>query len=153
MGISDKNVKDLMTLKPVFSTPEASLQEVARLMVDGDCGEIPLVENSQEMRVIGVITDRDIVCRTLGVGKNPMDLSARDCMTKSPVTIKEDQSAKECIQLMEDNKIRRIPVVDNEGRLCGMVAQADFAEVDDDETIEMVREVSRPSEDSSQVAH
>lgn len=153
MGISNKNVKDLMARTPVFSTPDASLQEIARLMVDGDCGEIPLVENSQAMKVIGVITDRDIVCRTLGVGKNPMDLSARDCMTDSPVTVKEDTSAKECIQIMEDNKIRRIPVVDNEGRLCGMVAQADFAEVDDDETVEMVREVSRPSEDSSQVAH
>lgn len=153
MGIANKNVKDLMSQNPIFSTPDASLQEIAVMMTEADCGEIPLIKDADKMDVIGVITDRDIVCRTLGVGKDPMELKAQDCMTSPALTATEDMSAKECIRLMQDNKIRRIPVVDQDGRLCGMVAQADFAQVDDDETIEMVQEVSRPSNSASQITH
>jgi CBS domain-containing protein len=153
MGIADKNVKDLMSQNLIFSTPEASLQEIAVMMTEADCGEIPLIKDPEKMDVVGVITDRDIVCRTLGIGKNPMELVAQDCMTSPAVTATEDMPAKECIKLMQDNKIRRIPVVDRSGRLCGMVAQADFARVDDDETIEMVQEVSKPSDSASQVTH
>lgn len=153
MGIADKNVKDLMSRNLIYSTPEASLQEIAVMMTEADCGEIPLIRDPDKMDVIGVITDRDIVCRTLGVGKNPMELLAQDCMTSPAVTASEEMSAKECIRLMQDNKIRRIPVVDHAGRLCGIVTQADFAMVDDDETIEMVQEVSQPSDSASQVTH
>lgn len=71
------NLNEIMAKDLFSSTPDTSLAEIARLMVEHDCGEIPLVENS---KVVGVITDRDIVCRTLGVGKNPLDLTAQNCM-------------------------------------------------------------------------
>lgn len=154
MAIFKKKLKEIMTENVVFSTPEASLLEIARMMVDCDCGEIPLVENIEKKNVIGVVTDRDIVCRTLGVGKDPMKLTARDCMTSPTVTCKQDDTVKDALQVMEEKKIRRIPIVDENDSLIGIIAQADLIEAaDEDDAAEMIQEVSKPSESPSEVRH
>jgi CBS domain-containing protein len=85
------------------------------MMVDNDCGEIPVVENRERNLPIGVITDRDIVCRTVARGLNPLDLTVPDCMSKPCVTVTPDMSGEECSRIMEENKIRRVPVVDADG--------------------------------------
>jgi CBS domain-containing protein len=120
-------VKDVMTADPACCISESALQEVAQMMVDHDCGEIPVVENKQTKKPIGVITDRDIVCRTVARGLNPLDLTVADCMSKPCVTVTSDMSVEECSRVMEANKIRRVPVVDAAGRCCGIVALADIA--------------------------
>src|SRR6266568_4202653 len=74
-------VRDMMTGDPACCTAETSLPEVARMMVDRDCGEIPVVDNTSSKVPIGVVTDRDIVCRTVANGLNPLDLTAADCMS------------------------------------------------------------------------
>jgi len=136
------HVKEIMSTHLRTCPADAGLQEVAAKMVDGDCGAIPVVEGS---RIIGVITDRDIVCRAVRMGKNPLELKARDCMTDSCVTINADASIEECLRLMETNQIRRIPVVDAQGACCGMVAQADVANhVGAYETSELIKGVSAP---------
>jgi CBS domain-containing protein len=119
-------VKELMTADPACCTSENGLQEVAQMMVDNDCGEIPVVENKETKLPIGVITDRDIVCRTVARGLNPLDLTVADCMSKPCVTVTPDMSVEECSRILEGNKIRRVPVVDADGSCCGIVALADI---------------------------
>lgn len=119
--------RDIMTKDPAFCTPDTDLKSVAQMMCQHDCGEIPVVDSPESRKPIGVITDRDITCRTLGQGRDPFDLKASDCMSSPPVTVKEDASLDDCCRLLEEHQIRRIPVVDDSGRLCGIVAQADIA--------------------------
>ena len=133
-----------MTPDPQCCGPETSLTEVAKLMVDADCGEIPVVDASN--RLIGVVTDRDIVCRVVAKGKNPSSVTAEAAMTKPVVAVTADTTLDEIVAIMEENQIRRVPVVDASGCCCGIVAQADVAMVArESEVGEMVREVSRDS--------
>ena len=136
-------VKDVMTADPACCIPETALQEVAQMMIDHDCGEIPVVENKETKRPIGVITDRDIVCRTVARGLNPLDLTVADCLTTPCVTVTPEMSIGACVWIMEDKKIRRVPVVDSDGRCCGIVALADIAlRGKTGVTAEVVKEVS-----------
>jgi len=137
-------VKDIMTKDPTCCTPDTNLQEVARLMVEHDCGEIPVVENKQSMKPVGVVTDRDICCRTVAEGKNPLGMTAGDCMSGPCVTVTPEMSVEDCCRVMEENQIRRVPVVDENGACCGIVAQADIAQhAPNQETAEVVKVVSR----------
>lgn len=147
------SVKDIMVKNVACAIPEATLVEIAKLMVEYDCGEIPLVESKANKRVIGVITDRDIVCRSLGQGNNPLKLKARDCMTTPAVTATLEMMSEDCVELMEQFKIRRIPVVDDNDILCGMISMADLVmDVDEESAAEMVQEVSTPK-NSPQIHH
>ena len=138
-------VKDVMTTDPACCISETALQEVAQMMVDHDCGEIPVVDSKETKRPIGVITDRDIVCRTVAKGVNPLDLTVADCMTTPCVTVTPEISVDQCAKVMEDKKIRRVPVVDAEGCCCGIVALADIAlRGKTGLTAEVVTEVSEP---------
>ena len=138
--------KDIMTDAPACCTPDAKLQHVAQLMRENNCGEIPVVDGKKTMKPIGVITDRDIVCRTLAKGKSPLEVSAKDCMTEPAITVGSETSLEECCQLMEQNQIRRIPVVDERGACCGIVAQADMARcAPEHQAVALLKEVSLPA--------
>lgn len=137
-------VRDIMTSSPSCCTPETSLQETAKLMVDHDCGSVPVVENLENMKPVGMITDRDICCRTVAEGKNPLELTAGDCMSTPVVTIPQDANIDDCCRVMEQKQVRRVPVVDERGSCCGIVAQADIAHhASEHRTGDVVREVSR----------
>lgn len=137
-------VKELMSSQPATCTSSTPLPEVARAMKEQDCGMIPVTDRSGAP--IGVVTDRDIVCRTVAERRNPIDLTAGDVMTKSCVTIGPEASLEECQRLLEEHQLRRVLVVDDGGSCCGVVAQADIALHGPAEgTAEVVREVSRPS--------
>ncbi len=139
-------VKEVMTADPACCTSDTSLQEVAQMMIDHDCGEIPVVEDKVINLPIGVVTDRDIVCRTIAKGLNPLDLSVADCMSKPCVTVTPDMTIEECGQILEYNKIRRVPVVDAAGSCCGIVALADIAlHAKRNIAAEVVKEVSEPT--------
>jgi len=143
-------VKDIMTPDPACSTPDTTLQRVAEMMVENDCGEIPVVENPASMLPVGVITDRDITCRTVAKGLNPLTMTVSECMTTPCVTVMPDMSLDECCKIMEENQIRRVPVVDAGGACCGIVALADIAKhAKKRETAEVVREVSESSTSAS----
>src|SRR5882672_3326569 len=139
-------VKEVMTADPACCISETALQEVAQMMVDHDCGEIPVVDNQETKLPIGVITDRDIVCRTVARALNPLDLTVADCMSKPCVTVTPDMSVEECSRILEENKIRRVPVVDTNGFCCGIVALADIAlHAKKSVAGEIVKEVSEPT--------
>jgi CBS domain-containing protein len=117
-----------MTADPACCTKDTPLQDVARMMLDNDCGEIPVVSSKEERKPVGVVTDRDIVVRLLAKGQNVLDKRAGDCMSEPCVTVTPDTSLVDCCGLMETHQIRRVPVVDDNGKLCGIVALADVAE-------------------------
>jgi CBS domain-containing protein len=146
-------VKDIMTPKPACVTPESSLEETARLMVDCDCGEIPVVNNLTELMPVGVITDRDITCRTVAKGLNPLEMEVADCMTTPLISVKPDDMLEDCYRIMEENQIRRVPVIDA-GAKCviGIVSLADIAQrVSKADSGEILQEVSASTMAASNV--
>lgn len=117
------------------------------MMVDNDCGEIPVVDESGQL--VGVITDRGIACRCVARGKSS-DTRVEDVMSESPVTVTADASIEECCQKLEDSQVRRLPVVDDQGKCCGIVSQADIARhADEKDTWALVREVSESTEEAA----
>ena len=139
-------VREIMTENPACCTTTTSLQETARMMVDCDCGAIPVVEDMENKKPIGIITDRDITVRTIAAGKNPMQMVTGEVMTTDVVTVTPDTPVEELVDKMSGNQIRRVIVVDENGSCCGMVAQADIAlDTTAHKTAEVVEEVSKAS--------
>ncbi len=139
------DIRDIMTYNPAFCTPLQTLREAAQMMLDNDCGEIPVVSDRHDRHPVAVITDRDIVIRAVAKGLNPQDLHVRDCMTGPCLTVPLEASIEDCIETLEQNKIRRLPVVDGDGFLCGIISQADLVRIaDDTETADMIQKISEP---------
>jgi CBS domain-containing protein len=143
-------VEDIMSRDPVFCSPGTNLREVAEKMVEFDCGEIPICDGAG--KPIGVITDRDIVCRVIAKGHDPLASRAEEYMSDPVVTTTPDASLDDCVRLMEQYQVRRLPVVDSGGVCCGMVAQADVARHANRDTIaEVMEHVSEPNTFASSV--
>lgn len=139
-------VQEIMTADPAVCTAEDSIADAARLMSRHDCGEIPVVDNRESRKPTGVITDRDIACRAVANGKGP-ETKVAEVMSKDVVTCEPDADAQDCMDKMQQHQLRRIPVVDAQGRICGIVAQADLAQrTGQRETAQVVRDVSQPSQ-------
>ena len=137
------NVTSVMTANPACCTAETPLREVARMMIDNDCGEIPVVDDKGIP--VGVVTDRDITVRIVAEGRDTMGATAAEAMSSPVKTIREDSSLKDATDVMEKAKIRRVPVVDAGGKLSGIVSLADVAMGAKDKlTVEVVKEVSTP---------
>ena len=137
------DVRSAMTADPACCTAATPLHLVARMMVDNDCGEIPVVDDHESRRPIGVVTDRDITVRAVARGLNPLDIPASEIMTSPVVTVNPETSLSDCCCLMEQHQIRRVLVIDDAGRVCGIVAVADIAKTaGQNATGEVVKEVS-----------
>ena len=137
-------ISDIMSSPVAFCTPDTSLRDVAVMMAECQCGEIPVCDDAR--KPIGVVTDRDIVCRILARGDNPLELTAADCMSQPVVRISADATIEKGARLMEQYQVRRLPVVDAKGVCCGIVAQADLAaRAPRQLTAEVVAEVSKPT--------
>src|SRR5690242_20061692 len=106
-GGVNMQVKEVMTESPSCCTADTNLQNVAQMMVDHDCGCIPIVDSKDSKMPLGMVTDRDITCRVVAQGKNPLDLTAGDAMTSTVVSVKPDTSLEECLDLMEESQLRR----------------------------------------------
>lgn len=136
--------RDIMTPEPACCTPSTSVDEVAKLMVHNNCGEIPVIDASD--RVVGVVTDRDIVRRVVAEGRNPVGHMVEACMTQPVVTVSQDAPLDEVVAVMETHQIRRVPVVDERGGCAGIISQADVARKrPEHEVAELVRELSLPA--------
>ena len=134
-------VSSVMTSNPACCTAQTPLRDVARMMIDNDCGQIPVVDDAQ--RPIGVITDRDITVRVVAQGRDSNSACAGDAMSSPVRTVTAESSLKDAVCAMEADRVRRLPVVDGDGRLAGIVSIADLALAGKDEaTAEVVKEVS-----------
>ena len=137
---------ELMTPDPATCTPDTPIEDVARLTRTHDCGEIPVVEHRDTGVLVGVVTDRDIVVRLLAEGRDARDATAADCMTSPARSLSPDARVSDAVEMMQAHQVRRIPVVDESGRVCGIVAQADLARATTAElTGDVVRDVSEPT--------
>lgn len=146
--------KDIMSKNPVCCTPTTPLQEVAAKMIEHDCGSIPVIESDMHPKLVGIISDRDIVCRAIAKGLNTQFLTAANCMTTHLITATPETDLKTCCYLMETNQIRRLPVLDSAGHCRGIIAQADIAQAcEPNTTAEVVRDISRHTQPSRLVAH
>jgi CBS domain-containing protein len=144
--------KDIMHKDPACCTPTATLEEAARIMVDHDCGSVPVIQSEDTRRLEGVITDRDIVCRGVAQGKNPRDARVAECFSETAVSVTPESSLEDCLGMMERNQVRRLPVVDESGRCVGIVTQAQAARnADDRQAGRLLKDISRRSRRSSSV--
>ena len=143
---------DIMTENPEVVTPDATLADAARKMRDLDVGIIPVVESEQNRRLRGVITDRDITIRAVAEGRDATSTRVSDVMTTGVETCNKNDSVQDVLQLMEREQVRRVPITDREGRLVGIIAQADVAtDLDSDagsrrvaDTLERISEPGQP---------
>jgi CBS domain-containing protein len=158
-GMDDSNrlrAADIMTDNPETVTPDATLADAARKMRDLNVGIIPVVESEESQRLKGVITDRDIAIRAVAEGKDASKTPVSDVMTTDLETCNKNDSVRDILRVMEREQVRRVPITDREGRLVGIVAQADVA-VDylesrpsaKREVARTLRQVSEPGEPES----
>ena len=136
------HVSDVMTTRPRAVTPNTPVTQVAELMRDEDVGAIPVVQDDQ---LVGMVTDRDIVVRAVAQGKDPRGMPAAEVSSRELVTVDPDQDLSDALQLMAQHQVRRLPVVDRDNHLVGVVSQADVArEVKDKAAGELLEDISRP---------
>lgn len=119
-------VKDVMHRGVTWVDPKTSIKDVARMMRDNDIGSVPIGEND---RLVGMVTDRDIICRGIADGADLATMKAGDVMSKPIIYCRADDELETAIRVMEKNKIRRLPVIDKNKRLAGMLALGDISEI------------------------
>ena len=138
------NLTSVMTANPTCCTPQTSLRAVALLMKNHDCGLIPVVDALETRKPVGTVTDRDIAIRLVAAGSNPVEMTAAECMSSPCITVDSDASLRECCARMEEHMLRRMLVVDDDGKLCGIVALADVAHSGHDATtVDVLKVVSQ----------
>ena len=135
------SIQEVMTANPRTVQPSTPVAEAARLMSSEDIGALPIVEGD---RLTGMITDRDITIRAVAQGKDPQSTTVGEIASRDVVTIDPQQTLDEAARLMAQHQLRRLPVVEEDGRLVGILAQADIAEHGQDQlTGEMVQQISQ----------
>jgi CBS domain-containing protein len=138
-----KDIREVMTSNPRTIEPDKPVADAAKLMRDEDVGLAPVVEGD---RLVGTLTDRDIAIRVVAEGKDPASTSVREVASTDVVTVSPEQDLDEALSLMAQHQVRRVPVVEQDGRLVGVVAQADVArQADEHQTGELVGHISKES--------
>src|SRR5437667_9427658 len=133
-------IRELMTVLPRTVKVGDSIVDAAKLMRGEDAGIAPIVDGE---RLVGVVTDRDIAVRVVAAGRDPEATKVEEISSTTLVTIDPDQGLDEALRLMAEHQVRRLPVVEEDGRLVGVVAQADVARHGDDtKTGQVVQEIS-----------
>lgn len=135
------NIRDLMTKNPHALTSGATVMEAARMMRDEDTGIVPIVDGD---KLVGTVTDRDIAIRVVAEGKSPEHITVGEIASRELVTIDPQQELDEALRLMARHQVRRLPVVEEDGKLVGIVAQADIARnASDAQTGDLVEDISK----------
>jgi CBS domain-containing protein len=136
--------KDVMTKNPICCLSNDNVMRAARLMKDKDIGSIPVIENELTRKLVGIVTDRDLALEIVAEGHNPSTINVEDVMTRSIVTCHAEDDLDKALEAMSQHQLRRIPIVDSQNRIVGIIAQADVAtRIDQPEkTAEVVKEIS-----------
>ena len=135
-----QRIREVMTSNPSTIESDKSVADAARIMKQEDAGVVPVTENG---RLTGMVTDRDIAIRVVAEGKDAQSTSVREVSSRNLVTVDPQQDLDEALRLMAKHQVRRLPVVEEDGRLVGVVAQADVARHGDDaKTGQVVQEIS-----------
>ena len=124
--MASKSARDIMTDSPAVVTAETTARDAARMMQDNDCGSLPVVESRGSMKLIGMVTDRDLALRILARDQDA-NTPVREAMTKNVSSVKQDDDLDAVERVMSGQQVRRVPVVDGQDRVVGIIAQADLA--------------------------
>src|SRR2546429_1408556 len=136
-----KSVQELMTSNPCSIDSNKSVAYAAKMMRDENVGLAPIVEGD---RLVGTVTDRDVTIRVVAEGKDPESTKVKEIASTDLVTVDPQQDLDEALRLMAQHQVRRLPVVENEGRVVGVLAQADIAEEAKPKKVgELVEEISK----------
>ena len=119
--------RDVMTKDPAACQPGDGITQVAGVMKQEDVGSVPVVASEGSGRLVGIVTDRDIVLKVVATGRAPESATVSDAMTPNPASCREDDDVEQAVKLMKERQVRRMPIVDGSGRLTGIIAQADVA--------------------------
>jgi CBS domain-containing protein len=140
-----KKCNEVMTKNPVCCLPNDAVIKAAELMKSENIGSIPVIENEQSQKLVGIVTDRDLALKIVAEGRDAKSTSVEEVMTRKVVTCLADDDLQKALDAMAEHQLRRIPVVDNDNKILGIIAQADVAtRVDQPEkTAEMVKEISQ----------
>ena len=137
-------VRDVMSQNPTCCTPSDSAQSVARIMRDRNVGAVPVIADQQTRQLIGMITDRDFCCSVVADGLDPKKTTIEKFISANPIACRDGENIEKCERLMQDHQVRRVPVVDSNGTVIGIVSQADLALHDKPERVSRtVAEISR----------
>jgi CBS domain-containing protein len=144
-NMNKKKCRDIMTEDVVTATPEDTVSEAARLMKTEDIGPVLIVDNQQSKTLVGIVTDRDLVLKVIAEGRDPQTTRVGDVMSKKLVTCYADDGVEAAMKSMAQFQLRRIPVVEQNMRLVGIISQADIATRvnEPEETAEVVKEISQ----------
>jgi len=140
-------VKEIMTKDPDCCLPNDSVQKAAKIMKVIDAGVVPVVASGLNQKVIGIVTDRDLCLGVIAEGRDPATAMVKECMTGKVIICRPNDEVQHAGRLMEENQIRRIPVVEDDGTLVGIISLADIAQaemVDPAKAGTTFREVSEP---------
>ena len=137
--------RDVMTTNPTCATPSESVQHVANLMKNENVGPIPVVESHDSKKLVGIVTDRDLVLKVLAEGRNPQEMKVQDVMSLNPITCRENDSIDRAMEAMSQHQVRRIPIVNDRSEIVGIIAQADIATRIErpNKTADVVEEISK----------
>lgn len=136
-------VKEVMSIHTECCTTNDTVQNVAKTMCKLNVGSLPVLDQ-QSRGLVGMITDRDLCCRVLASGLDPSSTRVQEFITRNPATCRDDDNIEQCARLMQERQVRRIPVVDVDNRVIGIVAQADMALKDKPERVhKTVAEISK----------
>jgi len=140
-----KTCHEVMTKDPVCCLPNDSALKAAELMKNGNIGSIPVIENDETKKLIGIVTDRDLTLKIVALGRNSKTRKVESVMTRDVVTCHPEDDLQKALDSMSKHQLRRLPVVDNDNRILGIISQADIAtRVNQPEkTAEMVKEISQ----------
>jgi len=142
-----KKCNEVMTKDPVCCLPDDTVAKVARLMERDNIGSIPVIENDQTQKLVGIVTDRDLVLKIIAKGQDAKSTKVESVMTRQVVTCLAGDNLQKALDAMAEHQLRRIPIVDDNHKIIGIIAQADIAtRVNQPEkTAEMVKEISQAS--------
>ena len=142
-----KKCSEVMTKNPACSLPTDVVSKAAQLMKKENVGSIPVIESEQTKKLIGIVTDRDLALQIVADGRDPKSTKVADVMTHRIITCRVDDDIQKAVDAMSEHQLRRIPVVDNDYKIVGIISQADVAtRVDQPEkTARMVKEISQPT--------
>ncbi len=140
-----KKCSEVMTKKTVCCQPDDMVTTVAQLMQSENIGSIPVIENKQNQKLVGIVTDRDLALKIVAKGLDAKSTKVETVMTRQVVTCRAEDDLQKALDAMAEHQLRRIPIVDNDNKIVGIIAQADVAtRVNQPEkTATMVKEISQ----------
>ena len=140
-----KKCNEVMTKNPVCCLPNDMVAKVAQLMKSKDIGPVPIIENEQTKKLVGIVTDRDLALKIVAEGRDAKSTKAEEVMTRKVVTCRGEDDVQKALDAMSQRQLRRIIVVDNDNKIVGIIAQADVATRVDQpaKTAEVVKDISQ----------